>query len=150
MTVRAIPSILDDALGFNVYRVALLFRGELMRGLADYEMTPEQWQVMQALWSTDEDLTQTDVAHLTLKDKHTVSRILKRLERDGWITRRPDPSDARAYLVEPTKRAWALRDEVPQRLNAHFADILGVLEESESEELVRLLKKLRRRLRDAV
>ena len=103
-----------------------------MRALADYEMTPEQWQVMQALWSTEEDLTQNDVAHLTLKDKHTVSRILKRLERDGWIVKRPHPEDARAHVVEPTKRAWTLRGEVPRKLNAHFDGILEVLDRGEA------------------
>lgn len=148
--MRTIPPVLDDALGFNVYRVALLFRNELMRALADYAMTPEQWQVVQALWSTTEDLTQNDVAHLTLKDKHTVSRILKRLERDAWITRRPHPDDARAYIVEPTKRAWTLRDEVPRRLNKHFAAIFDVLDDGERDDLLHMLKKLRHRLRDGM
>ena len=145
-----IPPVLDDALGFNLYRVALLFRNELMGALADYGLTPEQWQVMQALWSTEEDLMQNDLAHLTLKDKHTVSRILGRLERDGWITKRPHPNDARAYVVEPTKRAWSLRKTVPQTLNAHFDDIYNVLDDGETEELLRLLRKLRGRLRDEV
>lgn len=148
-TSRRIPPVLDDALGFNVYRVALLFRAELMQALSDYQMTPEQWQVMQALWSTEEDLTQSDLAHLTLKDKHTVSRILGRLERDGWILKRPHPEDARAHIIEPTKRAYALRGEVPRKLNDHFAGIFDALEGGEAEELLRLLKKLRRRLRDA-
>lgn len=143
-----IPSILDDALGFNLYRVALLFRQELMAALSDHGLTPEQWQVMQTLWSTDEDLNQNEVAHLTLRDKHTVSRILARLERDGWIEKRPDPSDGRAHLVRLTKQAEALRDDVPQKLFAHFEGVLSVLDGAEEEELLRLLKKLRRHLRD--
>ena len=147
--MHRIPHVLDNALGFNLYRVALLFRNELMHALADYRMTPEQWQVMQTLWSTDDDLNQNEIAHLTLRDKHTVSRILARLERDGWITRRPHPTDARAHIVEPTDQAKALRDEVPRKLFAHFEDVLAVLDEGEEEELLRLLKKLRRKLRDA-
>lgn len=146
--MRTIPPVLDDALGFNLYRVALLFRRELMRALADYDLTPEQWQVMQTLWSTDGDLNQSEVAHLTLRDKHTVSRILARLERDGWITKQPDPNDARAFIITPTERALALRRDVPDRLISHFAGILDVLDAGEEETLLRLLKKLRRRLRD--
>ena len=146
--MRRIPPILDDAVGFNLYRVAHLFRGTLLQALAEHEMTPEQWQVMQAVWSTDEDLMQNDVAHLTLKDKHTVSRILGRLERDGWIARRPHPDDPRALVVEPTKRGWLLREKVPHLLTAHFADIFGALDAGEEEELLRLLKKLRAHFRD--
>lgn len=147
--MQRIPLVLDDALGFNLYRVALLFRRELMRALSDYELTPEQWQVMQTLWSTDEELNQNEVAHLTLRDKHTVSRILSRLERDGWIVKKPDPSDARAHIIVPTNEAQTLRDEVPTKLLDHFKDIQSVLDDAEEEELLRLLKKLRRRLRDS-
>lgn len=144
--MQRIPPVLDDALGFNLYRVALMFRRELMRALSDYELTPEQWQVMQTLWSTDEKLNQSAVAHLTLRDKHTVSRILARLERDGWILKKPDPNDARAHIIVPTEQAQTLRHEVPTKLLDHFEDIIGVLDEDEEEELLRLLKKLRRRL----
>jgi len=147
--MQRIPPVLDDALGFNLYRVALLFRRELMRALSDYELTPEQWQVMQTLWSTDEELNQSEVAHLTLRDKHTVSRILSRLERDGWIVKQPDPDDARAHIIVPTNEAKTLRDEVPSKLLDHFDGILDVLDEDEEDELLRLLKKLRRRLRDS-
>jgi len=150
--VPRIPPVLDDALGFNLYRVAQLFRGELMRALADYGLTPEQWQVMQALWSTDDDLTQNDLAHLTVKDKHTTSRILGRLERDGWIQRRPHPDDGRALVVEPTPSAQALRDEVPPILVEHFegeGGVLDCLSHDERSELMRLLKTLRRHIGDA-
>ena len=148
MPSQHIPTILDDALGFNIYRTALLFRNELMHALAEYDLTPEQWQVMQTLWSADKGLNQNEVAHLTLKDKHTVSRMLTRLERDGWISRRPDPTDARAFRIEPTAQAQSLRDEVPAKLLQHFATILGALDQEERGELLLLLKKLRRRLGD--
>ncbi|MBE7384336.1 MAG: winged helix-turn-helix transcriptional regulator [Leptolyngbya sp. SIO1E4] len=148
MGSRRISPELDNALGFNIYRVALLFRKELMKALSDYRMTPEQWQVMQTLWSTEGQLTQNDVAHLTLRDKHTVSRILARLERDGWIKKHPHPTDARAYIVAPTDQAKTLRHEVPSKLHRHFADILSELGTGEAEELLYLLKKLRHRLGD--
>lgn len=148
MTALPIPAELNDALGFNLYRVAHLFRNELLRALADYQMTPEQWQVMQTLWASQQRLNQNDVAQLTLKDKHTVSRMLARLERDGWIVRQPDPADARAYLIEPSAQAASLRTEVPTRLYAHFIPILGALDANETQQLLVLLKKLRATLGD--
>jgi MarR family transcriptional regulator, lower aerobic nicotinate degradation pathway regulator len=150
MSPYHIPSELNDALGFNIYRVALLFRKELIHALADYQMTPEQWQIMRALWSTNEQLNQNEIAHLTLKDKHSVSRILARLERDGWIVRHPHPTDARATLIAPTEQAEHLRQTVPAQLYAHFAPILGVLSEDEARHLLTLLHTLRLRLGDEV
>jgi MarR family transcriptional regulator, lower aerobic nicotinate degradation pathway regulator len=148
--MNRIPAILDDALGFNLYRVALLFRRELMQALAEYELTPEQWQIMVALWSTDEPLSQNEIAELTLKDKHTVSRILGRLERDGWIERRTDPRDTRYLLVRPSAWAYERRERVPAVLNRHFDPILGSLEVDERAQLLRMLKRLRATLGDRV
>lgn len=150
MTDNPITPELNDAVGFNIYRVALLFRKELIHALENYQMTPEQWQVMRVLWSTNECLNQNDIAHLTLKDKHSVSRILARLERDGWIIRNPDPSDARASLIEPTEQAKHLCQTVPEKLYAHFAPILGVLSEDETRQLLNILYTLRIRLGDNV
>lgn len=150
MSHAPIPSELNDTLGFTLYRVALLFRKELMHALAEYQMTPEQWQVMRALWSTPNRLNQNDIAHLTLKDKHNVSRMLARLERDGWIIRQPDPADARASLIAPTEQAAHLRQTIPDQLNAHFAPILGALSEDEVRHLLTLLHTLRARLGDDV
>ncbi|MEM8533818.1 MAG: MarR family winged helix-turn-helix transcriptional regulator [Chloroflexota bacterium] len=143
MTKYTIPPELNDALGFNLYRTALLFRKELMHALVDYGMTPEQWQVMRAIWSTSERLHQNDIAHLTLKDKHSLSRMLVRLERDGWIVRQRDPDDARAVVIAPTEQANQLRQTVPARLYAHFAPILGALTDEEAQQLLILIQKLR-------
>jgi DNA-binding MarR family transcriptional regulator len=150
MADHYIPSELNDAIGFNIYRVAILFRKELIHALADYQMTPEQWQVMRALWSASAPLNQNDIASLTLKDKHSVSRMLARLERDGWIVRYPDPADARASLIAPTEQAIPLCQTVPQQLYAHFAPILEALSEDEAQELLRLLHIVRMRLGDEV
>jgi DNA-binding MarR family transcriptional regulator len=37
----------------------------------------------------------------------TVGRFVRALEEGGWVARRDDPSDGRAYIVEPTEKARA-------------------------------------------
>ncbi len=129
--------------------MAQLFRNELMHALAEHKLTPEQWQVMQTLWSTSQGLNQNEAgAPDAQADKHSVSRMPRAPERDGWISRRQDPQDARAFIVEPTAQGNALRAEVPAQLWAHFTDILGVLDGDETAQLLALLKKLRRKLGD--
>ena len=141
--MKKIPPILDDAMPFNVYRLALLFRRELMDALSEYELTPEQWQVMRVLWEIKEPLNQNDIAHITLRDRHTTSRIVARLERDGWIEKSKDPDDARALLITPTKEAEKVKTEVPSKLIGRFKPIFGLLEKKESEQFLSTLKKLR-------
>jgi DNA-binding MarR family transcriptional regulator len=141
-----IPRELDNALGFNVYRVALLFRRELMRALQDYALTPEQWQVLIALTQSGQSLEQHELGELTLRDRHTLSRMLARMERDGWIERRPDRRDGRVVRVRSTARARAEVKAVRARLWEHFTPILGVLTPAEQSGLLTLLKRIRRHL----
>lgn len=145
---RQIPQILDDAIGFNVYRVALLFRSELQDALSDYKLTPEQWQVMQTLWSSDEMLNQNDIAHLTLRDKHNVSRMLARMEKNGWIQRERDPDDGRAYIIKSTEQAQEKKEGVRNHLLEHFAKIFINFDQRELDQLLLILKKFRRLLND--
>lgn len=144
----SIPSVLNDALSFNIYRVGLLLRRELIRALADYQMTPEQWQVMATLWSTCGPLSQSEIVQLTLKDKHTVSRIIQRLERNGWIEKKISPRDSRLTIIQPTPKGESLKNEVPQRLSAHFINIFQEFCAEEKQLLLDLLKKLRGALGD--
>ncbi len=48
MSIPALPA-LEESLGFNLDRVAQLYRRELIRVLAIYDLTPEQWQILAAL-----------------------------------------------------------------------------------------------------
>ena len=134
--------ILENALGFNLHRVAGLFRRELMAALKEYRMTPEQWQVMATLWRGT-PLTQTEIVRLTLKDKPSVSRMIGRLQRNGWVTKAPNPRDERSTIISPTPEGWRLKDEVPGKLVRHFEPILSQLDGKETQTLLALLKQLR-------
>ncbi len=144
MTLRALPD-LDESLGFNLDRVAQLFRRELIRALADYGLTPEQWQILGALAAHPLGVTQADLAGLTFKDKHSTSRMLGRLERAGWIARKPCPEDARATRVVLGRRRSEL-GAVKLALHGHFARINGLLSVPQQRELLALLRTLRHAL----
>lgn len=142
---KIIPAFLDDALGFNLDRVANLFRLELMRALARYELTPEQWQIMVLVWRSEAPLRQQDITEMLVKDKHNISRMVRRLEEKGWLKRQPDPR-SRAFFLRPTALGLSLKDEVPRALYAHF-DTLGMgLTPEQEKELVALLKIVRAHL----
>ncbi len=143
-----IPAVLENTLGFNVYRVALLFRRELIRSLSQYNMSPEQWQVMTTLWSTGEPLNQSEIVRLILKDKPTISRMIQRLQRNGWIEKTTSPDDGRVTLIQPTSKGWAIEKEVTEKLDRHFKNILKNLGRQESEELRGKLRNVRRVLGD--
>ncbi len=143
-----IPDILNNTLGFNIYRVNILFRRELMNALSDYEMTPEQWQIMTILWESEAPLNQREIVQDTLKDKHTVSRILNRLDRDGWVTKEVSPKDKRSTIIKLTKKSKTSRKEMLKKLSKHFKEIFNDLGKKQHDDLLQNLKKLRKILGD--
>jgi len=147
---RKIPGILNDKLPYNIYRLAQLFRQELMKTLKKHKLTPEQWQILATLWSSDKELNQQDISHLTLKEKQTVSRIIQRLERDNWITRQTDPDDARSYIVRLTPWAKRQKDEVTKLLYSRFTVIDDAITKQEQKTLMTLVKKLRLGFNDPI
>lgn len=142
-----ISTTLEGALGFNLYRTAQLFRRELIRALVEYDLTPEQWQVMATLWS-GAILAQTDIVDLTLKDKHSVSRIIGRLEKKGWVKKTADRNDGRITHIHVTATGMQFRDRVPAALEKHFAPIYESLTSDEYRHLLQTLKRLRTTLGD--
>ncbi|MEL6347682.1 MAG: MarR family transcriptional regulator [Myxococcota bacterium] len=137
-----IPASLDGALGFNITRVALLFRRELIEALRGYHLTPEQWQILVAIIETEQIVHQSTLSDLTLKDTPNISRILKRMERDGWIERAVDVDDARSKRVIATSYAREAYPDIRATLEAHFDARLRPVAE-ETEQLMRLLHRLR-------
>lgn len=71
------------------------------------DVTPAQANVLLALVQNRAPMTARQLARDLRVSDVTIGRFLKALERDGWIARKPDPTDARARLVSPTVKARA-------------------------------------------
>ena len=67
---------------------------------------------------------------------------LDRLERAGFVERRPDPSDRRGKLIALTESGKRVIDETLGQHVANEQRMLSVLTSGEQEKLNRLLKKL--------
>lgn len=68
--------------------------------------------------------TQADLARLLQVEQPSMAQMLARLERDGWIRRKPDPTHKRSQIVELT--AIAIR---------HLPKARAVLEEDNAKAL---------------
>jgi DNA-binding MarR family transcriptional regulator len=73
-------------------------------------LTHPQYLVMLALWEQS-PLSVSDVGRLLQLDLATASPLIKRLEAQGLVDRRRDPTDERTLRVTLTDAGRALRDE---------------------------------------
>jgi len=87
---------LTRTVGYLSARVGQAFQRALLVKLreAGFSITVEEWRLMRALWAED-GLPQARLGDIALKDKGQLSRMVSRLEAEGWVKRRPDPQDKR-------------------------------------------------------
>ena len=104
---------LNDSYGYLINLAAQRLKYELHLAFQarGYDITPEQWAVLNRLWEED-GLSQVELAERTFKDKPGTTRILTLLEMKGVIVRHPDESDGRVQRVFLTKTGRDLKDKL--------------------------------------
>ena len=104
---------LDDSYGYLINLAAQRLKYELHQTFQEkgYDITPEQWAVLNRLWEQD-GLSQVDLAERTFKDKPGTTRILNLLEKKGIVVRRQDESDRRVLHVFLTRAGKDLKDKL--------------------------------------
>ena len=94
-------------------------------GFAD--VRPAYGSVLIPLFEED-GLRMSDLARRARLSKQTMTDLVRRLERDGLVERRPDPADARASLITLSVRSRAFRpvaEDILRRLDVEARRELG-------------------------
>jgi len=97
------------------------------------------------LWHHD-GIPQNMIAQARHVSPATVTSMLQRMERDGWITRERDADDQRIVRVHLTEKAKALHEEVQASFRDLEKEVTSVLTKDERETLQELLIKLHEHL----
>jgi DNA-binding MarR family transcriptional regulator len=103
---------------FNVGRVMRKVYEHYDSRLAPFNLTTPQYMVFNALWMGD-GITIGDLGQRVSLDGSTITGILDRMEKNGYVERRPNTEDRRSALVHLTGKA---REVGPQIIK--FADEL--------------------------
>ena len=109
--------------------------------MEDYDLTPPQYGVLAALGDED-GLIQRQLGDGLGIDRATLSGILERLGKLGYIARRTDTQDRRAVIVTLTdKGRTLLEDTWPMTIerNEYLLDLLTDEERQQFVDLLRLL-----------
>ena len=139
-------SSITSNLGFLIGDVTRLYRREFDRRVAHLGLTRVQWRALRRIERV-EGLTQVALAEDLELAPIAVGRVLDRLEKAGFIERRPDPADRRCWrlhLAPGSAMVMAGVDRIAAELREEvFADI--ALPDLETAEQV--LTTLKERLR---
>ena len=77
-----------------------------------YNITAPQWSVLNLLWR-EEGMIQSRLAEGISSDRHTISRIIRLMEKQDLVYRAPDEQDKRAFRVFLTDHGRHLQSVLP-------------------------------------
>jgi MarR family 2-MHQ and catechol resistance regulon transcriptional repressor len=138
----------DLLLTYNVLRTHSFLNPFIDRGLRDLNLTGAQLNAMMVLRDADaEGLPLSEIGRHLVVTKANVTGLIDRLEREGLV-QRDSHSDRRVTLAKLTTKGAALLEEALPRHQQLLAELLDFLTPEEKEQLITLLTKLRRGLRE--
>lgn len=94
----------DISFGYLLSDVTLLFRKHFDRRAVKFGLTRAQWRATKVLYHR-EGLRQTELAEFLEMEPIAVGRVIDRLQAAGFVERRPDPKDRRAWRLYVTAQA---------------------------------------------
>ena len=138
---------LEDSLGYLINIAAQRLKYELHLTFQErsYDVTPEQWVVLNRLWEED-GLSQVELAERTFKDKPSTTRILNLLEKKKLVVRRADENDGRVLRVRLTQSGWDIKEKLVACAEAVLQKGSQGLTNEEITQFKVLLNKLLRNL----
>jgi MarR family transcriptional regulator for hemolysin len=119
---------LDDEsyIGFVISDVARLLRTVFDRRVRELGLTRAQWLVLTRLHRRP-GASQSELAEMLEVEKATAGRMIDRLEANGWVVRKADPSDRRInrlHLTEEAERThMAIRPIAERTVNDALAGL---------------------------
>lgn len=123
--------------------VAGAFVQELAVVLRSAGITPEQYHVLKVLRDAGPaGLACSAVAERSVKGDPDVTRLLDRLEKQGWTSRARDATDRRVVMAHVTNDGLRLLEELEKPVRALHARQLEALGERERPALRKMLQKL--------
>lgn len=129
---------------FNLGRVMRRVYDYYEQRLSSFGLTPPQYFVCNALWMGD-GISVGELGERVSLDSSTLTGIIDRMERSGYVERRPNPADRRSVLVFLTPKARELGPRILQ-----FADELdAALREPFSQEEMGTFERVLRSLAEA-
>jgi DNA-binding MarR family transcriptional regulator len=139
MEIKLFP--INESPLFWLYRTRIQSLAAMRRAFqaAGYDVTPEQWGVLVRV-GKHEGMSQSQLGKDTLKDRHNITRIVNHLEKRGYIERRPDNIDKRAYRLFLTKPGKIIKKKLTPVVFNHLQEMFNGLSSEDLRTLLRIFK----------
>ena len=130
----------EQSAGYLANHMARLFARGLEARIRPLGLSTGIFPALLELWEND-GLTQKElVARLDI-EQATMANTLMRMERDGFVTRRKDPTDGRVQRVWLTAKARDVKGPAISAARAQNDVVLSTLSGEEQADFLKLMGK---------
>jgi len=146
MSQSSISSFVDSYTPALLAQVSQLISGEFHVIVQSSGFEVSDWRVLSTL-SDGKAISIGQLAQVSVTKQPTVTRLLDRMEAQGYVKRIPHETDRRVTLVRITPRGQKLVSALIAQARSHEEQVLAPLGKEKAEELkatLRLLIELHR------
>ncbi|MFE5966288.1 MarR family winged helix-turn-helix transcriptional regulator [Streptomyces sp. NPDC056463] len=116
--------------------------------LRDAQISHFEYQVLATLSeATERTMRMSELAVLTNGSLSRLSHVVKRLEKQGWVRRTPDPDNGRYTLAVLTETGW---DKVVATAPGHVEEVRRLVFDPLTQAQQRTLRTIGHRVNQAV
>ena len=129
-------------IGFLIHDAARMMRAWFDARAQRLGLTRAQWRVLIHL-DAREGANQTELAEILEIETVTLGRHIDRLERDGWLERRPDANDRRVWRLHLSKASRPTLERMTEMATEIEATALAGVSEAEHRLLIDVLTRIK-------
>lgn len=139
----ATPALRDDAEALHeaVSALVRIYQYRDRDRICCHDISVTQCHALEALAEQGALRSQALATHLRL-DKSTTTRVIDALVRKNYVSRRPDPDDARAVQLEISASGTALYVRIRAELVAQQAQLLADLDPAARRAAIGVIQRL--------
>ena len=135
------PKFIDGYLSYLLARASHTVYREFHAQVHAVGLSSLQWRLLATL-SDGDGLTIGELAREILAQQPTLTKLVQRMEKAGWVRRGEDPADARRTLVFETAQGRATVAALLTQAKAHEASLLQGFSQRDVTALKKILRTL--------
>lgn len=122
--MKDLPEDLPDCMVFWLAKAYQKAHGKFKSRLVPYGLTNLQHLVLEALWYR-QGMTAAQLGKMLILDKATLSGILDRMAKAGWIRKQPSQTDKRQLSIVTSPKADTLKADLIHERKKTNEDLLS-------------------------
>jgi len=135
---------LTDKTSFGVLitDVTRLMRKHFDRRAERFNLTRAQWRALKRV-SYSEGMSQSELAEVLELEPIAIGRVIDRLQKAGFVERRADPADRRAWRLYLTRRAHAVVDDMESISSKLFREAQRGISAADLKTMIGVLARMK-------